>query len=110
MPPEPILSASVPRYKRHCCSFNSFRKISYWCWVVIPSLYHISPPFGSYLRMSPKRGSLTLINNFFVDFHRTFGTGIFLGVEPKMVRSDKNDLKSQMVQANDDNGRLKWVA
>src|SRR2546426_12227709 len=56
MPPEPILSASVPRYKRHCCSFNSFRKISYWCWVVIPSLYHISPPFGSYLRMSPKVG------------------------------------------------------
>src|SRR5437773_12319975 len=55
MPPEPILSASVPRYKRHCCSFNSFRKISYCCWVVIPSLYHISPPFGSYLRMSPKR-------------------------------------------------------
>src|SRR5260221_14251073 len=54
MPPEPILSASVPRYKRHCCSFNSFRKISYCCCVVIPSLYHISPSFGSYLRMSPK--------------------------------------------------------
>ena len=51
-----------------------------------------------------------MINNFFVDFHRTFGTGIFLGVEPKMVRSDKNDPKSQMVQANDGNGKLKWVA
>src|SRR5204863_10211694 len=58
MPPEPILSASVPRHKRHCCSFNSFRKISYCCWVVIPSLYHISPPFGSYLRMSPKVNTL----------------------------------------------------
>src|SRR5258708_35534890 len=54
MPPEPILSASVPRYKRHCCSFNSWRKIAYCCCVVMPGFYHISPPFGSYLRMSPK--------------------------------------------------------
>src|SRR6266480_3343555 len=38
MPPSPILSASVPRYKRHCCSFNSFRRISDCCCVVIPRL------------------------------------------------------------------------
>src|SRR5207247_4709193 len=69
MPPEPILSASVPRYKRHCCSFNSFRKISYCCWVVIPSLYHISPPFGSYLRMSPKPCSANTVHSP-VEWHR----------------------------------------
>src|SRR5258708_32632907 len=53
MPPSPILSASVPRYKRHCCSFNSFRRISYCCCVVILRFYHISSSNGSYLRMSP---------------------------------------------------------
>src|SRR5258708_21651098 len=54
MPPEPILSASVPRYKRHCCSFNSFRMISYCCCVVMLRFYHISSLNGSYLRLRPK--------------------------------------------------------
>ncbi len=51
-----------------------------------------------------------MINSVFVDFARTFGTGIFLGVEPKLTRSDKNDPKSPMVQANDGNAKQKWVA
>src|SRR5438309_5006441 len=50
MPPEPLLSASVPRYKRHCCSFNSFRRISYCCCVVILRFSHSSSLNGSYLR------------------------------------------------------------
>jgi hypothetical protein len=51
-----------------------------------------------------------VLNNFFMDFPRTCGTGIFLGVEPKMVRSNREDQKSPMVQANDGNGKQKWVA
>lgn len=46
-----------------------------------------------------------------VDFARTFGQpGIFLGIEPKMTRSDKNDQKSEMVQGREKDGPgLKWT-
>jgi hypothetical protein len=48
-----------------------------------------------------------------VDFARTFsGPGLFLGVEPKMERADKNDPNAQEVQGRDKNngGALKWTA
>ena len=51
-----------------------------------------------------------MINTVFVDFAKTFGKGIFLGIEPKMQRVDKADPKSEMVQGNDSNGGLKWTA
>lgn len=53
---------------------------------------------------------MALFDRIVVDFPKTFGTGIFLGVEPKMQRSDKNDAKSPMVQGHDGNGGLKWTA
>ncbi len=51
-----------------------------------------------------------MIDKVFVDFGRTFGSGVFLGVEPKMARKDKNDPKSEQVQARDNDGNLKWAA
>lgn len=50
------------------------------------------------------------MNSFFVNFEQTWGKGIFLGVDPKMTRSDKSDPKSPQVQARDSEGNLKWVA
>ncbi len=50
-----------------------------------------------------------MINNVFVDFPRTFGKGILVAIEPKMTRSNREDPRSPMVQANDGNGNLKWA-
>jgi len=45
-----------------------------------------------------------------VDFVKTYGKGIFLGVEPKRTRKDANDPKSEQVQATDkETGLLKWT-
>jgi len=51
-----------------------------------------------------------MIDRVVVDFAKTFGRpGIFLAVEPKMERADRNDPTSQQVQARDKNGGgLKW--
>src|SRR5258708_16158228 len=53
-----------------------------------------------------------MIDRVVVDFAKTFGRpGIFLAVEPKMERADRNDKNSQQVQARDKNGGgLKWTA
>jgi hypothetical protein len=51
-----------------------------------------------------------MIDRVYVDFGKTFGQGVFLGVEPKMVRSDKQDPKSVQVQAKSADGVSKWTA
>src|SRR6266567_5735282 len=56
---------------------------------------------------------MSAIDRVAVNFSGTFsGPGLFLGVEPKMERADKNDPNSQEVQARDKNngGALKWTA
>ena len=50
------------------------------------------------------------IDRVFVNFEETFGKGIFLGVEPKMTKVNKNDPKSPLEQAHDANGVLRWTA
>lgn len=50
-----------------------------------------------------------MIDRYVVDFAKTFGGAMLLGVEPKMQRSDKNDPKSPMEQARDKDGVLKWT-
>jgi hypothetical protein len=50
------------------------------------------------------------IDRVVVDFEKTFGKGIFLGVEPKMTREDKTNPKSKQVQAHDADGVLRWMA
>lgn len=45
-----------------------------------------------------------------VDFIKTFRRpGILLGVEPKLVRKDKDDPNSEQVQGSDGEGNLKWI-
>lgn len=51
-----------------------------------------------------------MIDRYVVDFGKTFGGAMLLGVEAKMQREDKNDAKSPQVQAKDNNGVLKWTA
>jgi hypothetical protein len=53
-----------------------------------------------------------MIEKLIADFLKTFGRpGIFLAVEPKLERADRNDPNSQQVQARDKNGGgLKWTA
>ena len=55
--------------------------------------------------------AVAIIDRVVVDFVKTFGRpGIFLAVEPKMERADRNDPNSQQVQARDKNGGgLKWT-
>src|SRR2546425_2267733 len=50
-----------------------------------------------------------MIDRYVVDFNKTFGGAMLLGVEPKMQRSDKNDPKSPMEQARDRDGVPKWT-
>ena len=53
---------------------------------------------------------MAIIDRVVVDYAKTFGKpGIFLSVEPKMVRENKDNANSPMVQGRDSNG-LKWVA
>ena len=54
---------------------------------------------------------MSVIDRLVVDFPNTFGKpGIFLAVEPKMQRSDKDNPNSQQVQGRDSHGGLKWTA
>src|SRR6266700_6356049 len=50
-----------------------------------------------------------MIDRYVVDFNKTFGGAMLLGIEAKMQRSDKNDQKSPMEQARDKDGVLKWT-
>ena len=50
-----------------------------------------------------------MIDRYAINFDKTFGGAMLLGVEPKMQRADKNDAKSQQVQARDKDGTLKWT-
>lgn len=50
-----------------------------------------------------------MIDRYAIDFNKTFGGAMLLGVEPKYTRADKNDAKSQQVQARDKDGVLKWT-
>jgi len=56
-----------------------------------------------------QKGVYTVIDRYVVDFAKTFGGAMLLGIEPKMQRSDKNDPKSDMEQAHDKAGVLKWT-
>lgn len=49
------------------------------------------------------------IDRYVVNFGKTFGGAMLLGIEPKMQRSDKNDPKSPMEQARDKDGLPKWT-
>ncbi|HEU4966361.1 MAG TPA: hypothetical protein VFT53_02675 [Candidatus Saccharimonadales bacterium] len=51
-----------------------------------------------------------MIDRYAIDFSRTFGGAMLLGVEPKMQRADKNNPASPMEQARDKTGVLKWTA
>jgi len=54
---------------------------------------------------------MSVIDKIAVDFPRTFDKpGIFLAVEPKMQRADKDNPNSPQVQGRDSNGGLKWTA
>lgn len=50
-----------------------------------------------------------MIDRYTIDFPKTFGGALLLGVEPKMQRADKNDPKSEQVQAHDKEGVRKWT-
>lgn len=53
---------------------------------------------------------MAVIDRLVVDYVKTFGKpGIFLSIEPKMVRAEKDNASSSLVQGRDSNG-LKWVA
>lgn len=54
---------------------------------------------------------MTDIDRLVVDYIKTFEKpAIFLSIEPKMVRANKEDSNSPMVQGRDSNGGLKWIA
>lgn len=56
---------------------------------------------------------MSAIDRVAVDFAKTFsGPGLFLGVETKMERADKNNPNSEEVQGRDKNNgsALKWTA
>jgi hypothetical protein len=50
-----------------------------------------------------------MIDRYVVDFAKTFGGAMLLGIEPKMARADKTDSKSAQVQAHDRDGVPKWT-
>jgi hypothetical protein len=49
------------------------------------------------------------IDRYVVDFNKTFGGAMLLGIEPKQQRSDKTDSKSPMEHARDKDGVPKWT-
>jgi hypothetical protein len=50
------------------------------------------------------------IDRVYVDFGRTFGRAVFLGVEPKMGRVDKEDRNSKQVHQRDEKtSQYKWT-
>ncbi len=46
------------------------------------------------------------LDRFFIDVPHTLGGAMFLGIEPKMLRGDKNGASPE--QAKDKDGNLKW--
>lgn len=50
-----------------------------------------------------------MIDRWIVDFAKSVEGAMLLSVEPKMQRSDKNDAKSQQVQARDKDDVPKWT-
>ncbi len=50
-----------------------------------------------------------MIDRYAIEFHKTFGGAMLLGIEPKMQRADKNDPKSESEQARDKNNVPKWT-
>src|SRR5256885_9210962 len=59
---------------------------------------------------STERSFTNMLTRVVVDFVKTFGRpGIMLSIEPKMVRKDKDNPKSEQVQGSDDEGNLRWV-
>jgi hypothetical protein len=50
-----------------------------------------------------------MIDRYSINFDKTFGSAMLLGVEPKYTRADKNDPKSSQVQARDKDGVPKWT-
>ncbi len=50
-----------------------------------------------------------MIDRYVVDFHKTFGSAMLLGVEPKMTRADRTNPNSPTEQAKDKDGVLKWT-
>ena len=49
-----------------------------------------------------------MIDRYAIDFDKTFGSAMLLGLEPKMTRADKQNPKSEQVQARDKDGTPKW--
>jgi hypothetical protein len=50
-----------------------------------------------------------MADRYSINFDKTFGSAMLLGVEPKMTRADKQNPKSEQVQARDANGTPKWT-
>jgi hypothetical protein len=50
-----------------------------------------------------------MIDRWIVDFDKSVVGAMLLSVEPKMTRADKNDPKSDQVQAKDKDGVPKWT-
>ena len=54
---------------------------------------------------------MALVDRVAVDVSKTFsGPKYFLGIEPKLVRKEKDNPNSEQVQGKDRDGLLKWVA
>lgn len=49
------------------------------------------------------------MDRYSINFEKTCGSAMLLGVEAKMQRSDKNNPQSAMVQARDKDGVPKWT-
>ena len=50
-----------------------------------------------------------MIDRWIVDFDKSVEGAMLLNVEPKMTRADKNDPRSDQVQAKDKDGVPKWT-
>src|SRR5438128_2205125 len=50
-----------------------------------------------------------MIDRHAINFEKTFSGAMLLGVEAKMTRADKNNPKSEQVQAKDKDGVPKWT-
>ena len=50
-----------------------------------------------------------MIDRYVVDFDKTFGGAMLLGVEPKMSRVNRDDRNSPMEQSKDKDGVLRWT-
>ncbi len=50
-----------------------------------------------------------MIDRYSINFDKTVGSAMLLGVEAKMTRADKQNPKSEQVQARDKDGVPKWT-